>query len=484
MRPRSARLILLPVVVVLGAMALVLSEQAQDAPLPPNSVVWSHDLDESLKHAHRIQRDVLVNFTHLGACYYCELLEREVLSKPRFLRYASRKFVLVDLNRPTLEAISPELLARRDAWMHKYFVNGIPTILLLDGDGRPYGITHYKKGGPSQFIRFLQLCKRARDQRDRAFERAARLSGSDRANALHEALGALQPVLSDFMHEPALTSFYRGEIDEILALLPDADSPIRQIYVKLLGETEQVRVKNAIYARLDAIRESGGYDETIKHIDSILPGIEDVNLANQLRRSRLVYLEWADRNEEALEYIRKLLSRTDFSPEDHRDLDDRVIFNLRNLGRVDEAIVLMDRRIRESTRNRDRLRHAYSSKGRYLLRARPQLAADAFLDAARHADDSSEAWMDAMGLAAIAWTRAEMHERAAEIHRRLLKRRDLSPDFKPYVLIHLIESLRATGNHDEIRQLRMTAARAIDRAPPNLLDEETKQDLRDRLKKL
>ena len=55
--------------------------------------------------------------------------------------YAKENLVLLELDFPRGKRLSPDLVAQNEKLQDEFKVQGFPTILLLDGEGRPFGRT-------------------------------------------------------------------------------------------------------------------------------------------------------------------------------------------------------------------------------------------------------------------------------------------------------------------------------------------------------
>ncbi len=117
---------------------------------------WSPDLDAALQTAGPEHKLVLVNFTGSGWSVWCNQLRDEILSKTHFLNFANKSLVLVELNFPRQEPLSPEQAKQNAVWAQKYSVQNYPTILVLDAAGKELGRTGYMQGGPKTFVRELK----------------------------------------------------------------------------------------------------------------------------------------------------------------------------------------------------------------------------------------------------------------------------------------------------------------------------------------
>lgn len=105
---------------------------------------------------------LLLDFTGSDWCGYCKALDGEVLSTSSFQRFSASNFVFVTVDFPHQTPLPPELKAQNDSLGRKYHVNGFPTLLVTDCDGKELGRTSgYDPGsGPKAVIAALQaFCK-------------------------------------------------------------------------------------------------------------------------------------------------------------------------------------------------------------------------------------------------------------------------------------------------------------------------------------
>lgn len=122
---------------------------SQGAPVP---LVWTTDLDAALARAKAEQRKVFLFFTGSDWCSWCQRLDGEILSKPEFVQYASTSLVLVVADFPREVAQSKELQAHNRRLVKRFKVDGFPTVVVLDADGKAIGRIGYREGGPKPFI--------------------------------------------------------------------------------------------------------------------------------------------------------------------------------------------------------------------------------------------------------------------------------------------------------------------------------------------
>ena len=117
---------------------------------------WLTDYKQAQEEAKTSKKLVLMNFTGSDWCGWCIRLDREVFTKPEFQEYAKNKLVLLEVDFPRMKKLSPDEKTQNEQLARKYRVQGFPTIVVLDGEGRMVGELGYTPGGPSAFIAELE----------------------------------------------------------------------------------------------------------------------------------------------------------------------------------------------------------------------------------------------------------------------------------------------------------------------------------------
>ncbi len=110
--------------------------------------------------------------------------------------------------------LSDETKAQNKELQEKYAIEGFPTILLCDADGKPFAKTGYKPGGPEKYVAILDELRARKEIRDKSFAEAAKSEGPAKAKALVAALDAME------LDDAAVASFYPDLIDQIKAADP------------------------------------------------------------------------------------------------------------------------------------------------------------------------------------------------------------------------------------------------------------------------
>ena len=96
---------------------------------------WSTDVDAAIAQAKKENKAVLVEFTGSDWCPPCIMMRKNVFSKKEFVDAASKNYVLVEVDVPNGDK---ELKARNMIVAEKYKIEGFPTVILLNGEGKEF----------------------------------------------------------------------------------------------------------------------------------------------------------------------------------------------------------------------------------------------------------------------------------------------------------------------------------------------------------
>src|SRR5947209_10929461 len=121
---------------------------------------WMTDLPKAQAQAKSENKLVMLDFTGSDWCGWCIKLHNEVFSKPEFRDYAKKNLVLVEVDFPRTKQQTEKLKKDNQALQEKYKIEGYPTIIVLDGEGKKVGELGYQPGGPKSFIAELDKLKR------------------------------------------------------------------------------------------------------------------------------------------------------------------------------------------------------------------------------------------------------------------------------------------------------------------------------------
>lgn len=126
---------------------------AQHQPQPPGErLVWQTDYAAALRTAKEQQKRVLVNFTGSDWCVYCKRLQAEVFSRAEFVAWAKEHVVLVELDFPRNKKLPAELTEQNEKLQEQFSVEGFPTVVFVDADGKELTRTGYERGGVAPWL--------------------------------------------------------------------------------------------------------------------------------------------------------------------------------------------------------------------------------------------------------------------------------------------------------------------------------------------
>ena len=117
---------------------------------------WEDDFEAAKVTAAKEKKPILLDFTGSDWCGWCIKLDKEVFSKKEFKDYAKENLILVSLDFPHEARQSKKLKEQNEALSKKYNVEGFPTIILVDAEGKKLGETGYQEGGPAKYVEHLK----------------------------------------------------------------------------------------------------------------------------------------------------------------------------------------------------------------------------------------------------------------------------------------------------------------------------------------
>lgn len=118
---------------------------------------WGTDLSKALAQAKAEKKLVFLDFTGSDWCPGCILFHDEVAKSPKFASYAKTNLVLVEVDFPNNKPQSDALKSANAVLQKKYDVEGFPTLILLNADGKEIGRQlGYESGDPDAFIAKLE----------------------------------------------------------------------------------------------------------------------------------------------------------------------------------------------------------------------------------------------------------------------------------------------------------------------------------------
>jgi thioredoxin-related protein len=140
---------------LIACLGLALTAGAGELP-------WQTDLPKAQQKAKAEKKLVMMDFTGSDWCPWCIKLNKEVFSTPEFIEYAKKNLVPVEVDFPNRKQQSAEQKKANNALKEKYSIQGFPTVVVLDGQGKKLAtLEGYQPGGPKAFIAQIEKLKKS-----------------------------------------------------------------------------------------------------------------------------------------------------------------------------------------------------------------------------------------------------------------------------------------------------------------------------------
>jgi len=121
-----------------------------------DDLIWTTDLGKAIETAKTENKAVLVNFTGSDWCKWCFKLSDEVFSQNEFKKYAYENLILVKVDFPRTIQQSNQTKAYNQSLAQKFGVQGFPTIVIINSQGKPVAKTGYQAGGAANYVKHIQ----------------------------------------------------------------------------------------------------------------------------------------------------------------------------------------------------------------------------------------------------------------------------------------------------------------------------------------
>jgi len=97
---------------------------------------WLTDFDQAMAKAKAENKLMLADFTGSDWCPPCMALSKNIFSTDEFKKYAAESLVLLELDFPRRKPQSEELKKANEALSEKFNVEGFPTVIVFNGEGK------------------------------------------------------------------------------------------------------------------------------------------------------------------------------------------------------------------------------------------------------------------------------------------------------------------------------------------------------------
>ncbi|HEX5053851.1 MAG TPA: hypothetical protein VFZ65_18880 [Planctomycetota bacterium] len=194
-----------------------------------------------------------------------------MFSLEAFQTNAPKSFVLVKIDYPRNKDLLPAAIhAQNQALRSEYPVQGFPTILLADCEGRPYATTGYEPGGPEKYMTSLAELKKNGEPFATAMKGAADKQGAERAAALEAALASLPAELVESFHLATMQEIVKLDADGKLGLKEKYETKVKEI----VEQREIEAAANMLQELIGPHMEAGEGEKALAKIDEVLPEIK------------------------------------------------------------------------------------------------------------------------------------------------------------------------------------------------------------------
>jgi thiol-disulfide isomerase/thioredoxin len=318
---------------------------------------WITDFALAKERAAAENKSILMDFTGSDWCGWCIRLHDEVFDFPEFQEYAEKNLILLELDFPRGKRLPPALVAQNEELQERFAVEGFPTILLLDAEGRPFGKTGYQAGGPVAYVEHLTELVEVRGIRDEALAAAEKAEGLEKAKQLGEAISALP--------EDVLFPTYRPIIDQIVELDANDKAGLKTKFGGLILQ-QQLDVKLADLQML--LRRSDEEEEILAEFTKLETEFADYQsglVQIKLLKGR-VYSAFG-KFEEVLALAEELSKAKDLTEEDRFMILGMKVAAHDQAGRPEKSLEVLDAALTD-TKEPQAIMQLYLTKGQLLIK--------------------------------------------------------------------------------------------------------------------
>jgi thioredoxin-related protein len=188
---------------------------------------WLVDFEEAKKLSKETGKPILMEFTGSDWCPPCKALHKAVLSQDVFKTEVPKSYILLKLDNPRDKSHQTDAEKKQyPVLAKKYGVRGVPTVMLVDDEGKPF---HQQVGfggdKAEKWVADIVAKSEIRAKRDSALEKAAAASGVEKAKLLDEAINLIDVKLA--------VATYGDVVAQIIELDEENEAGLKAKYVGL-----------------------------------------------------------------------------------------------------------------------------------------------------------------------------------------------------------------------------------------------------------
>ena len=199
---------------------------------------WLTELNSAQARAQVENKAVLIHFSGSDWCGWCMKLRKEVFAKPEFDAYARTNLVLLAVDFPKHKPVPAGIQSTNQRVADQFQVQGFPTLVLLDSQGRRLGNINYAQGGTKPFLAEVERLRQAAREVAAAPAPQAKPSSTEKsAPAAPNPSGlTLHKITGSKQHRRAVINDYPFSAGET-AVLKLADGAVRIQCLEIRGSS-------------------------------------------------------------------------------------------------------------------------------------------------------------------------------------------------------------------------------------------------------
>lgn len=138
---------------LIAALALIQVANAAEG-------TWLTDMEKAQATAKEEKKMLLMDFTGSDWCPPCKALHSKVLTSKEFVDYAKENLVLLEVDFPHQKQLPPGQSEANEALRKRFKVEGFPTIIVLDSNGKELSKeVGYSGESPKEFVAKIKKLK-------------------------------------------------------------------------------------------------------------------------------------------------------------------------------------------------------------------------------------------------------------------------------------------------------------------------------------
>jgi thioredoxin-related protein len=459
--------------VALGAWLMLRSEPSAAEPAEPAKLEWLTDMQKAQEIAAKEKKDLLINFTGSDWCGWCIKLREEVFSKGEFEK-ALDNFVLVEMDFPSDESlVPPKTREQNELWQERFGIQGFPTLVLTDSQGRPYGSVGYVPGGPPAFLAELATIQKVRESRDEAFAKSKDAQGLEKARLL---ASAIEKIPAEYQ-----LPMYRAEVQEIVSLDEQDTAGLKTRFTRVLQQADAEEHLKKLQNEVRLAYSKDGPDAALKLVQEALKTKEAEKnpvLRSSLAQAEVNMLVQFEKTKLAMARLEELTKDKTFTKEEQRSFRERQASLFKEAGQTDDALKAYDALIADAGDSAANELAYLTEKAEVLSEAeRPKEALEVYNTVLPKTEKGSNEWLTVQLNRGNLLKEDKQAKAAAGVFDEMLTVEGLVPVQKAMLLVYAAEAFHEAKDEKETAARVEKAAEILkelgksEEIPPQFLDQ-------------